>query len=134
MDLRLIYVNKIGYNHRGRCMYEFLFMDVDNGEKDDVWGEGWEETPALGSAQPPSEEHISAVLEMSLTEYELCVIGENEHYSVYDSVQGIIAMAYEMVDDDYPYDERLVFHFGDSLEDIKNILKTRKIKFTIDEL
>lgn len=134
MDLRLIYVNRIGYNYKGQSLYEFIFTDIDNNELSDVWGDGWEETPAFGTAQPPFGEFIETVISLSLRDYELETIGNNENYSVLDSVQGIIALAYELMDENYAFDERLVFHFGDSISDVEALLTRRKLDYTKEEI
>jgi hypothetical protein len=54
--MKLVYVNELGPNYRGDNVYEFIFSDKEN-----VWGEGWDESPAMSKPEPPNLEYITEV-------------------------------------------------------------------------
>lgn len=134
MSLKLTYVNKIGFDYKNNGHYEFLFTDTDITPLEDVWGEGWEIEPAYNNCEPPSEEYIDTILKISVHEYELHTIDTNETFSVMDATHGVIALAYEDMDDRYPYDERLVFHYGEDIDNIESKFTKRKINYKLEEV
>lgn len=131
MDYKLIYINKVGWNHRGMAEYEFIFSD-DSINLDDVWGESWETTPAQGSAQPPDIECISKVGVIKCKDYELEVVHDSQYYSLSDAKDGIICLGYELIDETFTSWPRLVFHFGDTLKDVETKLGLRKLTLIYD--
>lgn len=114
----LIYINKIGTNHKGNLLYEFIFSDTT----DNVDGESWDKYPASGRPEPPHSKFIKKV-GMLETDIVFELIQDSDTLAVWDAIDGIIAMAYENIDDYDTYPEsRLHFHFGDKLKDIEDKL------------
>lgn len=119
MNLVLIYVNYVGVDHKGDHIYEFLFSDSTK----DVDGEGWDEYPAKGRPEPPHLIFIKKPTILKSNKLVLDVIQNSDTFAVWDAVDGLIALAWENVNEyvEYP-SPRLCFHFGDSIEDVKNKL------------
>ena len=125
-DLYLIYVHEIGFNYEGTHFYEFIFSDVT----DDVDSEGWDSYPAGGNPTPPDEALIKEVGKVT-TDNKLLVAQNNEQFSMWDSIDGIIPLAWEDIDglDEYP-EKRLVLPFGIKLTDVNTILYERGIRIS----
>ena len=121
----LIYVNELGPNYKGDNIYEFIFSDsVEN-----VWGESWESKPSNGYPLPPDIEHIKNVGVLKNDQITMSVIQNSDYFSMIDSIDGIISLAYENESDDVDFDRqtRLVFSFGETEESVKNKLYERDI-------
>lgn len=114
----LIYINKIGTNHKGNLLYEFIFSDTT----ENIDGESWDTYPASGRPEPPHSKFIKKV-GMLETDIIFELIQDSDTLAVWDAIDGIIAMAYENINDYDTYPEtRLHFHFGDKLKDIEDKL------------
>jgi hypothetical protein len=120
----LIYVNKLGQNYKGENLYEFIFSDSLEG----VWGESWDSKPANGYPSPPEIELVTKVglLKNSL-DFE--VLQNSDIFSMIDGMDDVIALAWENESESVNFDKqkRLVFRFGDKIEDVKNKLYERDI-------
>ena len=120
----LIYVNKLGQNYKGENLYEFIFSDSLEG----VWGESWDTKPANGYPSPPEIELVTKVglLKNSL-DFE--VLQNSDIFSMIDGIDDVIALAWENESESVNFDKqkRLVFRFGDKIEDVKNKLYERDI-------
>lgn len=127
MDLRLVYVNRIGFNFKGNIMYEFIFTDNDKIKTFDVYGDGWEEEPASGQASPPDDFYVHGLGKIEVRDYELQCAGDNDFYSVCDAKDGVVALAYELIDDTFVKYPRLCFHYDEKVESVVEKLSRRKI-------
>jgi hypothetical protein len=116
----LIYVNGLGPNYKGDNIYEFIFSDV----KKEVWGEGWESKPSNGNPLPPNIELIRKVGVLKNAEIKLSLIQDSDFFSMKDGVDKVVALGWER---DKELDNRLVFHFGDTEEVVKNKLYEKDI-------
>ena len=133
MTFKLIYVNKLGFNHKGNGLYELIFSD-EGVELEEVWGDGWEATYAQGNAQPPEEDCICKVGLIQCKDYELSVAHESEAFGLRDAKDNVIALAWELIDEDFdPKKQRLVLQFGEDLVEIEKRLKKRGIKINYEE-
>jgi hypothetical protein len=122
-DLYLIYIHEIGANHKDIYFYEFMYSDsIDN-----IDGEGWDEYPAGGNPYPPKDLLIQQVATFN-TSLQLTLVRNNEQFSMWDSVDGVIPLGWENIDglDDYPT-KRLIFPFGMKLKDAQALLYERDI-------
>jgi hypothetical protein len=117
-DLFLIYVNKIGKDYKGNYVYEFIFSDTTK----DVDGEFWDEVPASGRPEPPHEILIKTVGRLE-SELNLDLIQNSSEFAVWDSVDGVIPLAWENINayDAYP-EKRLHFHFGLPISEVEEKL------------
>jgi hypothetical protein len=127
---RLVFVNELGPNFRGDNLYEFIFSD-----NEDVSGEDWESSPAGGNPQPPHIDYITKVGVLKNDKIKLNVIQNSDFFSFYDAVDKVIALSWEDIENEYYNDEdtRLVFHYGDSEEDVMTKLYERDIILTFEK-
>jgi hypothetical protein len=116
----LVFINELGPNFRGDNIYEFIFSDVD-----DVCGEYWDSEPANGKPTPPNVEFIKKVGVLKNPEIELELIQNSDFFGMYDSVDGVIALGWEKLET--TEGKRLVFQYGESIEDVENKLYEKDI-------
>jgi hypothetical protein len=117
-DLYLIYVNYVGKNYKGDNIYEFIFSDSIS----KIDGEEWDTFPASGRPHPPHEIFIKSVGKLE-SKLNLDVIQNSDTFAVWDAIDGVIALAWENINDydSYP-DHRLCFRFGESVSEVENKL------------
>ena len=127
----LIYVNGLGPNYKGDNIYEFIFSDV----KEEVWGESWESKPSNGNPLPPNIEFIRKVGVLKNAEIKLSLIQDSDFFSMIDTLDDVIALAWESDDSDINFDieKRLVFRYGEDEKKIKDKLYERDIVLEFDK-
>ena len=120
----LIYVNELGPNYKGDNIYEFIFSDTL-----EVFGENWESSPANGYPLPPDMEYIKKVGTLINEEITFELVQNSDVFSVIDSMDGVIALGWEKEgeDKDFSIIKRLVFHFGETEDSVKDKLYERDI-------
>ena len=120
----LIYINALGPNYKGDNIYEFIFSD-----NTDAWGENWESKPANGYPLPPDVEYIKKVGILQNNRIKLDLIQESDIFSIIDSMDGVISLGWEKEtnDTDFSIVKRLVFHFGETEQNVKDKLYARDI-------
>jgi hypothetical protein len=121
----LIYVNELGPNYKGDNIYEFIFSDT----LEEIWGESWESTPSNGYPSPPHLDFIKKVGVLKNSVVEMDVIQNSDYFCMTDSMDGVIALAWEKESDsvDFTHQKRLVFTFGDEEQIVKDKLYERDI-------
>jgi len=87
----LIYVNGLGPDYKGDNLYEFIFSDTLN-----VEGDSWDSAPANGYPSPPNLEFIKKVGVLKGTDTKFELIQNSDYFSMNDSVDGVIALAWEV--------------------------------------
>lgn len=124
-DLKLCFVNIVGMEEDGKYRYEFIFTD----DIDNVWGENFDEKPAglinnlMVDEQYKTETHVVRTkIKFDLVQHCCC-------FGMQDCMDGIVALAYENIDDyeSYPDDGRLVFNFGESYFNVESKLAMKSI-------
>lgn len=126
-QLYLVFINALGQNYRGESIYEFIFSETVTIEP----GEDWDREPASsGNPTPPPIEFINGVSILKTNEIQLNVIQKNDTFSLYDAVDTVIALGWETESPDLS--DRLVFHFGDTFESVKEKLYERDININIE--
>lgn len=124
-DLKLCFVNVVGMEEDGKYRYEFIFTD----DIDNVWGENFDEKPAglinnlMVDEQYKTETHVVRTkIKFDLVQHCCC-------FGMQDCMDGIVALAYENIDDyeSYPDDGRLVFNFGESYFNVESKLAMKSI-------
>ena len=141
-QLKLIYVLKIGYNAKDEGLYEFIFsLDHTNIDVED-WC--WDLSPACDNAEPPTEEFINAIFNLKTSSFDLFCLHEAVDREYMHGVYTIHALAYEiekdggdgdtafsdyeqMFGEDSEDEPILVFHYGMTLERVKDLLSSKKI-------
>jgi len=132
-ELKLIYVNKIGYDSKGQGTYEFIFSEDPESVDAESWG--WTKIPASSNAEPPEESSISDILSLKTNLFELICLHDSDDRPYIDGYHTIHALAYE--NDDYVSDKEysamyedmplLVFHYGMTMDQIKDLLYERDV-------
>lgn len=120
----LIYINGLGPNYKGDNIYEFIFSDDL-----DVFGENWDSKPANGYPLPPNIEYVKKVGTLINEEIVFDLIQNSDVFSIIDSMDGVISLGWEKEneDKDFSLTKRMVFHFGENEESVKNKLYERDI-------
>lgn len=117
--MRLVYINYVGEDWKGKYVYEFLFAN----SLENVDGDDWDAYPAsLGRPSPPSGDFI--VREGKLTsELKFDLVQDSDTFAVWDAVDGVIALGWEDISeyDEYP-DSRLYFDFGTDIKAVDDLL------------
>lgn len=116
----LIYVNGLGPNYKGDNLYEFIFSDSL-----EVWGDSWDSRPSNGYPSPPELQYIKRVGVLRDTDVKLELIQNSDFFSMIDSIDDIVALAWET--EEIESQKRLVFRFGMSEEEISNKLQERDL-------
>ena len=85
-------------------------------------GEGWESTPAGGNPYPPKEELIKQVGKVD-TDIDITLVQNNEQFSMWDAVDGVISLGWQNIDgmEEYP-ESRITFPFGMKMKDVADLL------------
>ena len=125
--MKLLYINALNKNHRGESIYEFLFgstLDIE-------FGESWDSVPASAAdVTPPPIDYIHEVGVLVSDEIEIeCV--QYSDFAVIDAVDTIVALGWEKT----PIDDviRLVFHFGEDIESVKEKLYARDFELNTEK-
>lgn len=123
MSEHLIYINKIGNNHKGEFIYEFIFSKVL-----EVSGPEWERIPSDGHPLPPEQKYISCV-DILKTEIEFELAQESKYFSLYDTMDDVIALGWEIYPDETveSSEKRLVFKFGELKKSVADKLYARDL-------
>jgi len=129
--MKLIYINKIGSNWKGVKIYEFLFSETK--AINNVQGESWDSYPALGAPEPPESNFVHKVGKLE-TDIKLDLIQYSDSFSVFDAVDGVIALGWEnlLEYDEYP-ENRLYFKFGEDLNSVEDKLYERDLVLNYNE-
>lgn len=129
--MRLLFINELGPNYKNENIYEFIFGNVIG----DIWGEEWDATPSDGKPGPPELEYIKKVGLLNNTNIKLDLVQNSDYFSMEHALDNVIALGWETYEERYENDEeeRLVFHFGDEIEKIKDKLYSRDIILKFDK-
>jgi hypothetical protein len=115
----LVFVNGLGSNYRGNKIYEFIFS-----ENNEVWGDDWDTNPANGNPTSPEIEKIRRVGVLNREDIEMELIQNSDFFCMKDAVDNVIALAWES---DRDIEDRLVFHYGMTEEEVKDKLYEKDI-------
>ena len=130
--MKLLFINELGPNYKNENIYEFIFGN----ETEELWGDEWDARPAHGKPGPPELQYIESVGVLNNTKVSLDLVQNSDYFNMEHALDNVIALGWETYEDDYDNgeEERLVFHFGEELQKIKDKLYSRDIilKYTID--
>jgi hypothetical protein len=124
-EVYLCFIRLIGEENDGYYRYEFIFTD----NPDEVWGEDWEHKPiGLINNPIPSDDYLTEI-HIVKTKIKFDLIQNNMCFSMQDCLDGIVALAWQNIDelDAYPEDGRIYFMFGESLEDVERKLALKNV-------
>ena len=121
--LYLIYVNYVGKDYKGNHIYEFIFSDTTQ----NIDGDDWDTFPASGRPCPPHERFIKSVGRLE-GELKFDVVQNSDTFAVWDAIDGVIALAWENINDYESYPEfRMCFKFGDTLKQVADNLYAKDL-------
>lgn len=128
--MRLIYVNEIGSDYKGQKQYEFIFSNSEEFDMDE-----WYVIPAMATSQSksPKVEYIHSVGLLKDTDLSLDLIQNSDYFGVIDAVDGVISLAWETFNPDLN-EPRLVFSFGELIENVVKKLKKRGFVLLKEEI
>ena len=124
-DLKAVYVLYVGKNIDNDNIYHILISE----DTEQTWAESWENVPAgIMRDLTPEDDMYEYVAEIK-TEIKLNLAQNNTCFSMQDCRDKVIALAYEDLSDydEYPEEGRIVIHFGDTIENIEEMLSKRDI-------
>lgn len=124
-EVYLGFVKLIGSECDGYNRYEFIFTN----NIDEFYGDNFEYKPAcMINDLMPYEEYVYEVHTVK-TKIKFDLIQDNCCFSFSDCMDGCVSICYEDIDDyeEYPSEGRLVFMFGEELEDVERKLAKRGI-------
>ena len=124
-EVYLCFIRLIGEENDGYYRYEFIFTD----NPDEVWGEDWEHKPiGLINNPIPSDDYLTEI-HIVKTKIKFDLIQNNMCFSMQDCLDGIVALAWQNIDelDAYPEDGRVYFMFGEPLEDVERKLALKNV-------
>lgn len=124
-NLKLCFIRLVGEESGNEFRYEFIFTN----DIDEVWGEEFSQKPAcLVNNLIPEEKYMDEI-HIVKTKIKLELIQNNCCFSISDCYDGVVAMAWECLDEyeDYPEDGRLFFYFGETIEEVKDKLAVKNI-------
>jgi len=129
--MNLLFINELGPNYKNENIYEFIF----GCEIDELWGEDWDATPANGKPGPPELIYIKKVGVLNNTNVKLELAQNSDYFSMEHALDNVIALGWETYEEENEYgeEERLVFHFNDELEKVKDKLYSRDIILKFDK-
>ena len=121
----LCFVNLKGKSMDDVYCYEFIFST----QPDSFWGENFEYMPCcLCDGLKPSDEYVTTVSIVN-TKIKLNLIQDSCCFSFQDCTDGVVALAYESLEeyDEYPENGRIVLQFGEEYNDVSRKLAAKSI-------
>ena len=129
--MKLLFINELGPNYKQENIYEFIFGET----AEEMWGEDWDAQPAHGKPGPPELQYIKEVGILNNTNIKLDLVQNSDYFSMEHALDNVLALGWETYEDEYDNgdEERLVFHFGDKIEEVKDKLYARDIVLKFDK-
>ena len=129
--MKLLFINELGPNYKNENIYEFIFGN----ETEELWGDEWDSRPAHGKPGPPELQYIESVGVLNNTKVSLDLVQNSDYFNMEHALDNVIALGWETYEDDYDNgeEERLVFHFGEELQKVKDKLYSRDIILKFDK-
>ena len=124
-EVKLGFIRLIGEETDGYYRYEFIFTN----NIDEFWCENGEYKPCcLVNDLAPKDEYITEIHIVKM-KIKLDLIQNNCCFGFQDCTDGIIALAWENMDNytEYPEEGRIFFRFGETFEDVENKLAIKNV-------
>ena len=125
----LIFINELGPNYKKENIYEFIFSE----NLEELWGDEWDSVPAHGKPGPPEVNYIEKVGVLSQSTIKLELVQNSDYFGMEHALDKIISLGWEILDEGDMSEDRLVFHFGEKLEDVENKLYARDLILDYDK-
>lgn len=124
-ELYLCFVKYVGQESGELRRYELLFSE----NPDTFWGENFEYKPCgLCNELIPDENYVDKLVTIR-TSMVLDIITDSNCFSFQDCTDGVIALAWENIDDyeEYPDEGRLVLSFGETYDEVERKFAIKKV-------
>lgn len=128
-SLYLCFIERLYNSPKGDKVFRFYFCNED--DIDEVVGENWD-IYCSDAVNPPYPKYVNETYLIKTKRIDMETLSENEFFTYIDGVDGIIALAWETSEDEIP-DKRLVFHFNETLESVKNKFASKEIVFKLED-
>jgi hypothetical protein len=125
----LIFINELGPNYKKENIYEFRFSD----NRKELWGDEWDSVPAHGNPGPPEFDHIDKVGVLSKSTVKLELVQNSDYFGMEHALDKVIALGWEVYEDEDTEKDRMVFHFGDNLTSVEDKLYSRDLILDYDK-
>ena len=125
----LIFINELGPNYKKENIYEFIFSE----NLEELWGDEWDSVPAHGKPGPPEVTYINKVGVLSQSTIKLELVQNSDYFGMEHALDNIISLGWEVFEDDDINEDRLVFHFGEKLQEVENKLYARDLILDYDK-
>ena len=125
----LIFINELGPNYKKENIYEFIFSE----NLEELWGDEWDSVPAHGKPGPPEVLYIEKVGALSQSTIKLELVQNSDYFGMEHALDKIISLGWEIFEEGVIGDDRLVFHFGEKLEEVENKLYARDLILDYDK-
>jgi|TARA_R110000744_G_scaffold54537_3_gene115749 hypothetical protein len=125
----LIFINELGPNYKKENIYEFIFSDNIK----ELWGDEWDSVPAHGNPGPPEFDHIDKVGVLSKSTVKLELVQNSDYFGMEHALDKVIALGWEVYEDEDTEKDRMVFHFGDNLTSVEDKLYSRDLILDYDK-
>ena len=125
----LIFINELGPNYKKENIYEFIFSE----NLEELWGDEWDSVPAHGKPGTPEVPYIEKVGVLSQSTIKLELVQNSDYFGMEHALDKIISLGWEIFEDGVVGDDRLVFHFGEKLEEVENKLYARDLVLDYDK-
>ena len=125
----LIFINELWPNYKKENIYEFIFSDNIK----ELWGDEWDSVPAHGNPGPPEFDHIDKVGVLSKSTVKLELVQNSDYFGMEHALDKVIALGWEVYEDEDTEKDRMVFHFGDNLTSVEDKLYSRDLILDYDK-
>lgn len=126
MNEYLVFVKLLGREEDGKYRYEFFFSD----EKICPFNDD-EDVDSICGLLNDFEIDLNKIKKICIvkTTIEFDLIQDNRCFSFKQAMDGVVSLCFENIDDydEYPEDGRLVFMFGEPLEEVQRKLALKNI-------
>lgn len=124
--MKLIFINKVGESFDGEMSYEFIFSrSVEEAD-----GEDWDSSNPEG----PDKECVHYILQTKSENLSLTLMTDLNIFTMYEAMDGVIALGWEEIDDLEEDEGRLVFKFNEDVTAVTKKLKSKGINFKTIEV
>jgi hypothetical protein len=121
----LTYIERLSFSPNGENVFRFYFTPIS--ELGDVVGLDWDVKGANNVSKPPYSKYIVSTGLLTTKKLDMKLLSENDYYSYNDGADKIVSLGYD--ESETSVEERIVFHFGDTLD--KCLEKLDRMKLTL---
>lgn len=122
MNEYLAFVKKIGDTLEGQNIYQFMFTTVP----DVVWGDNFNIIPAGIIPNLAPDNNCLSKKGRVITDIDFFLACESTCFSMMDAIDHVVALCFT----EPGVGEEIIFHFNDTLEEVREKLESNGLKLT----